>query len=583
MASEVADRGEVSEQEQEDGGFDPREELLVLEDGSANSNYRVFNFRSDLGPGDLHDIPIILITQIDTKILVAIPFSFWHRLTRQRFLPSAALSKAVSVAAAAVEDSHRDVAVENVFIKVWIGLLSPRFEECLEPATEEVALGFLTEDQEEGFVPMAKALMAVADEKFAFLTAESASAIQAEMELKDRLSALEAGMMNIQDTLKTLGQPKAVPNATAALLPPKPKRGSMVGGLGDGDGIAGLDPGAVKAALQSGIDRAQLEELSALLGTKKGKLTDAPGAKVPANRALKLNILGETEGEEAEEEEEAAVPQLTPEELKDPMVTALTKLTSIVGSLAAGKRRTRLEETLDDAVLHQDSGGTSSSSSSRRHSAVIQSLRKALKDHPEELYAVMERRMLDDFGSVEEAPGGGKRSGSFRGWAEHRSRIPNIPATVRTVWGITGALDALRNNRVAEGKARLLLLLAQIDQLAVDRGQALLSAEGSLEDAPPFSSFAKHLPPDIYEGQHTKLWPSTWAEAFMWKVKELDDFVERRQRLGKRVQPPRPEPIPPTPTPKGDPKRVKPKGGGKGQKNSEASAASEEASSSSQQ
>ena len=110
-------------------------------------------------------------------------------------------------------------------------------------------LGFLTEDQEEGFVPMAKALMAVADEKFAFLTAESASAIQAELELKDRLSALEAGMMNIQDTLKTLGQPKAVPNATAALLPPKPKRGSMVGGLGDGDGIAGLDPGAVKAAL----------------------------------------------------------------------------------------------------------------------------------------------------------------------------------------------------------------------------------------------------------------------------------------------------------------------------------------------
>ena len=208
------------------------------------------------------------------------------------------------------------------------------------------------------------------------------------------------------------------------------------------------------------------------------------------------------------------------------MVTALTKRTSIVGSLAAGKRRTRLVETLDDAVLHQDSGGTSSSSSSRRHSAVIQSLRKALKDHPEELYAVMERRMLDDFGSVEEAPGGGKRSGSFHGWAEHRSRIPNIPATVRTVWGITGALDALGNNRVAEGKARLLLL--QIDQLAVDRGHALLSAEGSLEDAPPFSSFAKHLPPDIYEGQHTKLWPSTWAEAFMWKVKELDDWSAGR-------------------------------------------------------
>ena len=266
--------------------------------------------------------------------------------------------------------------------------------------------------------------------------------------------------------------------------------------------------------------------------------------------------------------------------MKDPVVTALTKLTTIVGSLTSNRKKNRLEDTLDDAVLQHDSAGASSSSSSRRHSAVIQSLRKALKDHPEELYAVMERRMLDDFGSVEEAPGSGKRSGSFRGWAEHRSRIPNVPATVRTVWGITGALDALRSNRIAEGKARLLLLLAQIDQLAVDRGQALLSAEGSLEDAPPFSSFAKHLPPHIYEGQHTKLWPSTWAEAFMWKVKELDEFVERRQRLGRRTQPAKPDPPSTVPTPKADPKKKPNKGAGKGQKNSEAPTTNEEASSS---
>ena len=314
MASEVPEPEAGSGKEDEDLELDLSAGLLVLEDGSANSNYQVFSFRSDLGPGDHHDVPIILITRIDTKILVAIPYSFWHRLTRQRLLPSAAFSKAVSVAVAAVEDSHREVAVDNVFIKVWIGLLTPRFEVCIEAASEETALGFHTEDQEEGFVPMAQALLAVADEKFAFLTAESASAIQAETELKDRLAALEAGMMNIQDTLKTLGQPKAAPNAVAATLPPKPKSAIRVGGLEDGDGIAGLDPGAVKAALQSGIDRAQLEELSALLVGKKGKLTDARGTRLPAKKALKLNILGETEGEDAEEEEEVAAPQLTPEE-----------------------------------------------------------------------------------------------------------------------------------------------------------------------------------------------------------------------------------------------------------------------------
>ena len=151
MASEVPEPEAGSGKEDEDLELDLSAGLLVLEDGSANSNYQVFSFRSDLGPGDHHDVPIILITRIDTKILVAIPYSFWHRLTRQRLLPSAAFSKAVSVAVAAVEDSHREVAVDNVFIKVWIGLLTPRFEVCIEAASEETALGFHTEDQEEGF------------------------------------------------------------------------------------------------------------------------------------------------------------------------------------------------------------------------------------------------------------------------------------------------------------------------------------------------------------------------------------------------------------------------------------------------
>jgi len=295
---------------------------------------------------------------------------------------------------------------------------------------------------------------------------------------------------------------------------------------------------------------------------------------VKARRNLKLNVLGESE-EEAEDPH--ALPEAQAAEAnQDPVVTAISKLTSSVGTLAGSRKKSKLEDTLEEAVLFQDSGASSSSSSGRRHSAVIQSLRKALRDHPEELYAVMERKMLDDFGAPEEAPGSPSRSGSYRGWAEHRSKIPNIPGTVRTVWGICGALDALRGGRVAEGKARLILLLGQIDQLAIDRGQAVLSAEGSLEDAPPFSSFAKHVPPDIYESQHTKLWPATWAEAFMWKVKELDEFVERRQKLGRRGHNPnQTDAASAAAAAKADPKK-KPKGGGKGGKGQDNAAPSQE-------
>ena len=561
----------------EAGGLVLRRELLVQSDGSANSDYRVLSFQSDLGPGESNSVPIILITEIESKLLVAVPLAFWHRLVRQRLIPSPALSKAVSVAVAAVEDDHRDLIVENIFIKVWIGFLAPSFEECIEVPADEDHLVWPTEDDEEGFVPFGRALMAVADEKFEFLSAESGIAEAGAPDTQHRLTALEDGLAQIQQSLLILmdqrsaqkdvmdvAKPKAVP-PRAVPLPPK------------GDGIAGLDKGAVQAALQAGVERSHLEELAGMLGGgAKGRLGDAPGLDVKARKSLKLNVLGESE-------EEAEDPHHPPDVQagavnQDPMVTAITQLASIVGSLAGSKKKSKLEDTLEEAVLFQDSGASSSSSSSRRHSAVIQSLRKALRDHPEELYAVMERKMLDDFGAPEEAPGSPTRSGSFRGWAEHRSKIPNIPATVRTVWGITGALDALRGGRVAEGKARLILLLGQIDQLAVDRGQAVLSAEGSLEDAPPFSSFAKHVPPDIYESQHTKLWPATWAEAFMWKVKELDEFVERRQKLGKRGHNPNlsDSAAAAAAAAKSDPKKKPSKGAGKGNK-AQDSAASQEA------
>ena len=557
-----------------------RDHLLVQADSSANLEYPVLIFLSDLGPGAVHAVPIILLAEVDSKLLVAVPFNSWNRLVRLRLLPPTSFSKVVSVAVAAVEGDHREQVVDNIFIKVWIGFLSPAFEECVGwPEGDDVGLSaFPTEDEEEGFLPFANALLAVADEKFSFLSAESGPADDAQ-QTRDQIAALESSLLDIRAALDKLTEKKGV--GRGAPLAPNPKAAASTRAVplpSREDGIAGLDKGSVNAALQAGIGRDQLEELATMIGPAgRGKLKDAPGLD-PAVRKMKLNVLGESE-----EEPEAVEPllPLTEAEKKDPMLTAITKLTAIVGSLASPKRRSKLEDTLDDAVLLQDGATSHSTSSSKRHSAVIQSLKRALRDHPGEIYAVMEKRMLDDFGAPEESPGAPSRSGTFRGWAEHRSRIPNIPTTVRTVWGICGALDALRANKVSEAKARLVLLLGQIDQLAVDRGQAILSSEGSLEDAPPFSSFGKHLPPDIYESQHTKLWPATWAEAFMWKIKELDDFVERRQKLGKRGQWTKPD-APPVVPPKAEPKKKGGKGGGKAGKNQEASSgAGEEAASSS--
>ena len=324
----------------EAGGLVLRRELLVQIDGSANSDYKVLAFQSDVGPGETNSVPIILITEIESKLLVAIPAAFWHRLVRQRVFPSAALSKAVSVAVAAVEDDHRELIVENIFIKVWIGLLAPSFEECIELPADEDHLVWPTEDDEEGFVPFGRALMAVADEKFEFLSAESELVEAGAPDTQHRLTALESGLAQIQQSLQLLldqrpgpvqkdimevAQPKAVP-PRAVPLPPK------------GDGIAGLDKGAVQAALQTGIKKSHLEELAGMLGGgAKGRLGDAPGLDLKARKSLKLNVLGESE-EEAEEPHRPLEAQAGAAN-QDPMVTAISQLTNIVGSLAASKKK----------------------------------------------------------------------------------------------------------------------------------------------------------------------------------------------------------------------------------------------------
>lgn len=99
----------------------------------------------------------------------------------------------------------------------------------------------------------------------------------------------------------------------------------------------------------------------------------------------------------------------------------------------------------------------------------------------------------------------------------------------------------------------------------MDRGQWALAAVGSLEEPPPFSSFTRHVPPDYTEAQHTRLWPTVWAEALMHQVRELDEFIERRSKLGRRSAWPTSE-KPEDPPKKGGGKETKGGKDGKGKK-----------------
>ena len=533
---------------EETGAAGKRAELLAQAvckaDTGAVLDYHCGVLSIPPSPGDISEVRslIIVISELNSQLLVAVPSAAWHRQTSKRALPPQSLSKPFHFAVAA-RNLEEVEPLENIFTKVWVGYLNPQLELCVKlDGLEDLSdvLEFVSEDSGDPVLPTAEGLIQLTDEKFSFLSAISGPGDEVAPSADTRLRQLESNMETIQQNLQVLldGLPLSAPSA-AAPRPALPGAGrganakpKPVPASGGGEAFPGIDPSVVRAALQAGVGKEDLATMSRIVGRKGAKLGDFPqrGLAVP-------DVLGDTDGEGEAQQIAAfsAPPGLEAPVPSDPVSAALVQLTHIVSNLAEKKKKPKnLEEVLEEAG-GADIGSASSSGlgTHRRQAAVFRALKKSLLENPKEIYQVIERLMIEDFGSREIMPGEPPRNSSFRGWLEHRSRIPNLAPTVRTAWGIAGALDSLKDGRTEECQARLALLLASLDQVACDRGQWLLAAEFSLEQSPPFSSFSRHLPPDFQECPHSRILDSRWVDAVMYRVKELDDFAERKAKLGK--------------------------------------------------
>ena len=511
----------------------------------------------------------VLIAEIHSRLLVAVPHPVWHRSLSNRILPARCLSKTVLLSLAACDPTSQEVPLEGIFTKAWIGFLGPEWEEAIQPDSGEVLdFQFWSEDGTTLVLPFGQALVEVADDKFSFATASSTAARQSRIKprAERRIGNLESAVAGIQDGMKELleqlrapqtssvapktqATPKrAIPEVKVAPLPPR-----------EDFGLPGLDRSVVQAALQAGVSRLHLEEMSRVVQRKSGKLADLPARQIPKTQ----NVLGESEDEPASADPPDAVQESAGS--ADPISTAVLKLTSIMEALNDSKKKHRdLDDLLDDpSGLDGGSHNLVTSGNNRRQAAILKALQRSLLESPEQIFKKIEQLMLVDFGSREAIPGEPVRHGSFRGWLEHRSRIPNLGPTVRISWAVAGALDAARAGNHMECQARLGLLLAAIDQVACDRGQWLLASEVLMESSsPPFGSFSRHTPPEFGESPHSRLLDSRWVDALMFRVKELDDYAERRSKLskiGKGVEEDKK-------SGEGGPDRDKKKPGGKGKK-----------------
>ena len=97
-------------------------------------------------------------------------------------------------------------------------------------------------------------------------------------------------------------------------------------------------------------------------------------------------------------------------------------------------------------------------------------------------------------------------------------------------------MDKLIKGDVAGCRARLGLLLLMLDQTACDRGNWSLSSELSLESPPPMAVLSQHVPPAVADGEQpfSRLLDPRWAEVAMSHIRETEDFVTKRMKLGKK-------------------------------------------------
>eukprot|EP00435_Cladocopium_sp_Y103_P020973 s3434_g5.t1 len=502
---------------------------------------------------------VIQIAEFEGKVLVAVPASVWHRTVARRILPAPALSKPTPIEVAAASAEDRSLPLEEISVKAWVGFLRHEYIQQLE-ILEEADYEFFFEYENQDFLPSAQGLVEVAQEHFAFFSAEGtgldgdpyeededeppeiANGMGEEQDAGShadaRIDRLEEALAGISVELKKLasGRVKNVAKQKAKAKAASSRSPARLSGLTASSGdpkvkFPLLDPGVVAAAIQAGIPESNLEQMQRLLsrGKPATKIKDM-NAKVKPDYLSEDEAQGEPEGDMREGCGLAAD--------ADPLAKSVEKLTAIVELLTEDRKKKAAVGSLDSALdgsFAASSEGGLHPSSGKKAAAARRSLRTAFEKNPEEIYTMVEKLMSEDLNSQTLGPGQQPTGLSARAWIEFRSRISNYRTSVFCSWAAGGILDSLMSGDVAKARARTCLLILMLDQASIDFGSWTLAGELSLEGAPPFSSFAKHVSPSVKDGEapFSRLLDPRWAELAMAHLEETDKYLVKRKNLGR--------------------------------------------------
>lgn len=510
--------------------------VAVGEVPTADPNYPVGYFLLEEGGEDPSRIAVILIADIDGKLLCAFPQCVWHRTVARRRLQAGTLKKPVPVQVSAVDRSPEADEGHSSTLQIWLGYLAAELEVCVEFDSSEDAAEptVLFSDENPFLVPSAADLLRLSEEYFSFQTAVSSSAAAAGgRDLDKRVSSVEKTLSEISASLAQIVEQKRSPvlpspilPATAAArdlpeaaCPPPPGLARMTDAK-----FGNLDPEVVQSAKMAGIPEEQIAEMSRLALRGRPQLGDLPRKKTALKP--KTNVLSESE----DDAPEAVEPNLGDNSQPADLGSAILQLTRIASHLAGDKKKAgTLDAILDGGTA--SSTDSSSSSTSRKSAAALRMLRRTLLTNPKQIYQVIEQNMEDDFSCRTQMPGSAAVPCTARAWLEMRSKVQLYQTPVRLLWGIAGILDCLRVGDADAARARAALLLCQGDQLSIDRGSWLVAGELSLEDSPPLASFSSHTLPSEAEPPYTKLVDGRWMDLVLQRLSDFESLTEKKRKL----------------------------------------------------
>ena len=152
---------------------------------------------------------------------------------------------------------------------------------------------------------------------------------------------------------------------------------------------------------------------------------------------------------------------------------------------------------------------------------------QALEDDPGQFTSWVDRALADAFPS-RPAPS----RPTMREYVEHRSRFSSSHRpSMLTAWAVAGARDALRNGHTAQALARLDVLMVSLEQIAIDQGSLLMAQELLWEPEPPTIAYSASSAETAWRKPCSGLCAPAWAEVGFARLRDLDDWALRKQRL----------------------------------------------------